>query len=107
MIKAVFEKETFVSKIVVSGHAMYSDSGNDIVCASVSSIVIFAFNACIKFDKSIESNISVDDGYLEINIKNYNKNIDTVLKLLHYELSELEEQYQEYITVIDGGESYD
>ncbi len=107
MIKVVFEKEAFVSKIVVSGHAMHSEHGSDIVCASVSSMVIFAFNTCIKFDQSIEDNIVVDEGYLEINIKNYNVNIDTVLKVLHYELSELQEQYQEYITVNDGGESYD
>jgi uncharacterized protein YsxB (DUF464 family) len=40
--------------ITISGHALYSES-NDIVCASVSSIMYTTVNACLNFDdKSIE-----------------------------------------------------
>ncbi len=107
MINILFEKEQFVKKVVVSGHAMFADSGKDIVCASVSSIVIFAFNTCIKFDENITYDIDEEAGYLELNITNYDENIEIVLNLLHTMMCELRDQYREYITIIDGGESYD
>ena len=37
-------------KIVITGHAGYDDYGKDIVCASVSSIVITTINAIIDID---------------------------------------------------------
>lgn len=39
------------NKITVSGHAMYNNYGKDIVCASVSSIVICTANAIEKINK--------------------------------------------------------
>ena len=38
------------NKIEIKGHANYDDYGKDIVCASVSSIVITTINAIIEFD---------------------------------------------------------
>ena len=38
------------NKIEIKGHAYYDDYGKDIVCASVSSIVITTINAIIEFD---------------------------------------------------------
>ena len=37
--------------ITIAGHALYDDYGKDIVCASVSSIVITSINLCLRFDK--------------------------------------------------------
>ena len=38
-------------KIAVLGHALYDDYGKDIVCASVSSIVITTVNAILEIDR--------------------------------------------------------
>ena len=46
MIKVEIEN----NKIEIKGHANYDDYGKDIVCASVSSIVITTINAIIEFD---------------------------------------------------------
>ena len=47
MIKVEIEN----NKIEIKGHANYDDYGKDIVCASVSSIVITSINLCLRFDK--------------------------------------------------------
>ena len=46
MIKVEIEN----NKIEIKGHSNYDDYGKDIVCASVSSIVITTINAIIEFD---------------------------------------------------------
>lgn len=55
MIKVSIKK----NEIKIDGHALYDEYGKDIVCASVSSIVITTINACLKFDKN---SISYNDG---------------------------------------------
>ena len=39
------------NKIIIKGHADYDDYGKDIVCASVSSIVITTVNAILEIDR--------------------------------------------------------
>lgn len=39
-------------QITITGHANYADYGKDIVCASVSSIVITSINACLRYDNN-------------------------------------------------------
>ena len=52
MIKVkVIEKDNQITNINIIGHAGYSVSGKDIVCAAVSSIVITTINALLKLDK--------------------------------------------------------
>lgn len=48
MIKVNIEREKkTISKITISGHANYDDFGKDIVCSSVSSIVITTVNGIL------------------------------------------------------------
>ncbi|MFV0425105.1 MAG: ribosomal-processing cysteine protease Prp [Bacilli bacterium] len=107
MIKVFFEKTEYITSVVISGHAMFSESGTDIVCASVSSMAILAFNTCIEFDSKIKYEIDEKKGYLKLTTNKYLKNVDTVLNTLHIMLNELEIQYPKYISVNNGGESYD
>ncbi len=55
MIRVEVKKENKkIKEIILSGHALYDDYGKDIVCASVSSIVITTINAILSIDdKSI------------------------------------------------------
>ena len=38
-------------KVIIKGHANYADYGKDIVCASVSSIVITTVNGILEIDR--------------------------------------------------------
>ena len=51
MIKIeVKEKNKRIREVSIKGHALYDDYGKDIVCASVSSIVITTVNAILRVD---------------------------------------------------------
>ena len=63
MIKIKFDKD----KISIKGHSGYDAIGKDIVCASVSSIVITSINAIIRIDEKAIS-YKQDEGFIEINI---------------------------------------
>ena len=57
MIKVDLTKDKLIT---ISGHSGYEERGKDIVCASVSSIVITTINAIIEIDR--ENAISLEKG---------------------------------------------
>ncbi len=95
MIKIEIEN----NKIEIKGHANYDDYGKDIVCASVSSIVITTINAIIEFDPE---SIYYEDLNNRILIKKLkddditNKLINNMIELLE----ELEKSYKDNIKII-------
>ena len=95
MIKVEIEN----NKIEIKGHAYYDDYGKDIVCASVSSIVITTINAIIEFDPE---SIYYEDLNNRILIKKLkddditNKLINNMIELLE----ELEKSYKDNIKII-------
>ena len=93
MIKVEFSKEN----IIVSGHANYKEYGNDIVCASVSSIIYTTINGILNINK--EAIKYTDNDTLEINILSKDeitiKLINNMLELL----KDLERQYPKNIIV--------
>ena len=91
------------SNISILGHANFADYGKDIVCASVSSIVMTSVESIASIDdKAID--IKQTDNKLEIIIKSHdlitNKLIDTMLVLLN----ELEKKYPKNIKIINKEE---
>ena len=94
MIK-VIKKDNVIR---ITGHANYSESGKDIVCASVSSIILTTVNSIMNIDKdSIEY---IDDGnIIEIRLL---KNDDVINKLINTMillLEDLSRQYKKNIKV--------
>ena len=89
------------SKIQVSGHAMYSDFGKDIVCSSVSSIVITTINGIISIDKNAISYEVIKDGLI-LEIKSFDnitlKLIDNMMELL----TKLSKDYPKNIRIKEG-----
>lgn len=89
------------SKIQVSGHAMYSDFGKDIVCSSVSSIVITTINGIISIDKNAISYEVIKDGLI-LEIKSFDnitlKLIDNMMELL----TKLSKDYPKNIQIKEG-----
>lgn len=87
------------NQIKISGHANYSD-GNDIVCASVSSIMYTTVNAIMSFDKDA---IIYEDNNDVVTIKNIkkdeitNKLIDNMINLF----DNLKNDYPKNINIIE------
>ena len=94
MIKIVIEKD----KIKVSGHAGYGVKGTDIVCASVSSIVITSLNAIIRIDEEAIS-YKQDEGFIEVNIKKHEKTVDIIIDNMISMLEDLEREYKKNIKI--------
>ena len=95
MIKV--EKEN--NKIEIKGHANYDDYGKDIVCASVSSIVITTINAIIEFDPESIYYEDLNNRILIEKLKDddiTNKLINNMIELLE----ELEKSYKDNIKII-------
>ena len=95
MIKVEMEN----NKIEIKGHANYDDYGKDIVCASVSSIVITTINAIIEFDPESIYYEEKNNRILIEKLKDddiTNKLINNMIELLE----ELEKSYTDNIKII-------
>ena len=95
MIKVEIEN----NKIEIKGHANYDDYGKDIVCASVSSIVITTINAIIEFDPESIYYEDLKNRILIEKLKDddiTNKLINNMIELLE----ELEKSYKDNIKII-------
>ena len=91
MIKVkVEEKNKEVNKVMITGHALYDDYGKDIVCASVSSIVITTVNAILRID---EEAIFVEEEPFVIEVK---KSTEIMKKLIENMISLLKELERDY-----------
>jgi uncharacterized protein YsxB (DUF464 family) len=99
MIKVnVTKNNGLVEKISIKGHAMYDDYGKDIVCASVSTMVITTVNAISRFEQN-DITCNQDDGFVEIVINTHNSITDTLIDNLIDLLKELEKQYKKNIKI--------
>ena len=94
MIKINISKD----EITVKGHSGYSEAGSDIVCASVSSILITTVNALLSIDEDCIS-YEDSDGYLNLKINKHNEVIDKLINNMINLLKELEEQYKKNIEI--------
>ena len=95
MIKVEIEN----NKIEIKGHANYDDYGKDIVCASVSSIVITTINAIIEYDPESIYYEDLNNRILIEKLKDddiTNKLINNMIELLE----ELEKSYKDNIKII-------
>lgn len=99
MIKILVEnKNDLINHIIIKGHAGYGIKGNDIVCASVSSITITSLNAIIRIDdKAID--FTQSEGFIEVNVNKHDKYIDIILENMISLLEELKKQYEKNIKI--------
>lgn len=99
MIKVSINKENnIVNNITIKGHANFDDYGKDIVCASVSSIVITSINAILRIDeKSID--YQEKEGLVIIDIKKHTNVIDILIDNMIDLLNQLENKYNKNIKI--------
>ena len=100
MIKVKKEIENnVISKVVIDGHSGYAESGYDIVCSSVSSIVTTSVNMIVRLDKNAISYIT-KDGFIEISISKHNEFIDIALENMIDLLTQLASSYPKNIKIV-------
>ena len=87
MIKIVINNNL----IRISGHANYDDYGKDIVCASVSSIIITSINAIYRFNKDAIEFVDNND------VMEITKLSEKLLDNMIYMLDELSKDYPKNI----------
>lgn len=88
----ISQKDKFVQKIVLKGHAEYAKYGKDIVCAGVSSILTTTVNGILSLEENAITYQSEEDEFiLTVNSKSI-----TTQKLIQNMISLLKELEQEY-----------
>lgn len=86
-----------IKEITIKGHAGYDESGKDIVCAALSSIVITSINAIIRIDN--EAIDYEDKNGIKIEVLKHDNIIDSLIDNLIDLLIELKEKYPKYIEI--------
>ncbi len=93
MIQAkFFRSKDFYTAFCIKGHAGYSESGTDIVCAGVTSAVMTVINgitecACIPAD------VKVSENEIVLNLAERNQTAEFFLNALKLQLELIEEEY--------------
>ena len=93
-------REDRICALEITGHAGFAASGKDIVCASLSSIVISSINLMLRFDEGCLS-YNKSEGLIEVNILKHNDTTDKVLLNMIDHLKELEKNYKDNIKIYE------
>src|SRR5574344_970770 len=99
MIKINITKENeVITNINVNGHSGYDEYGKDIVCASVSSIIITTINGLLRLD-SDSIKYEEKDVFINIDILKHNDVIDVLIINMISLLGELQKDYKNNIII--------
>ncbi len=100
MITVTFYKSAdLIYGFKVSGHSDYSDEGNDIVCAAVSSATFMTANTITEI-QHIKADVTDGDGLINLTMPpDEADKASDVLSGFELHLTALSEQYKKYIKV--------
>ena len=85
---------------LISGHSGFAESGEDIVCASVSSVAYMVANTITEILK-VTAEIDVNDGRMKLIVNKEQRHITKDILLgLKLHLEGLEEQYPEFLETL-------
>ena len=85
---------------LISGHSGFAESGEDIVCASVSSAAYMVANTITEILK-VNAEIEVNDGRMKLIVNKEQRHITKDILLgLKLHLEGLEEQYPEFLETL-------
>lgn len=103
MIKVSFyETDGTVKRVRAVGHSGYADSGSDIVCAAVSTLVQTAYLAVKELGCDTRFTRDAETGLFEFTVEadgNTRHDADVVLHALRVGLKDLESGYGKYVEV--------
>ena len=103
-IKFSRNKSGDIVKFVMNGHSEFSE-GEDIVCSAISSVSFATLNGIEKILK-VPFGYEKDDGYLYFVLPDELKNdlrekVNILLDSMFLFLKDLEEQYGDYVNIIE------
>lgn len=102
MIRVTIKRESqAIKEIAIKGHANFSNFGSDIVCASVSSIVITSVNAMLRVNETCLK-YQEENGYLNLKVLKENHIIEILIINMIELLKELEQKYPKNIIIREG-----
>lgn len=100
MIKInVKNKDNFINNIIVSGHAFFADYGQDIVCASVSTLVTATINHILSVEDSIEAIVDEEAAKIQIIVLEVTEINQALLRSMINMLQELNKDYPSNINI--------
>ena len=94
MIKVIVSTD----KINILGHADFGTYGKDIVCSSVSSIMITTVNGILRFNKKYISYKEKENDF-QIVINEHNEIVDNLIENMISLFKELEQDYPKNIKI--------
>ena len=95
--KAVSDTDGKITQFTVDGHSGFAESGEDIVCASVSSAVWLTING-IEKQNLAKLTYEQSDGFVNCTISDKKgEGADVLLNSLAMFISELAAQYKDYL----------
>ncbi len=96
----VFYKDNFISQIKVAGHALFAEHGEDVVCASISSLTIYTYNLLKCFVS--ETVLEIEEAMIAFSVSDSDIT-QIIAKQLVKSFDDLEEQYKEHVSVKKNG----
>ena len=97
MIRAEFNIRK--GSFTIKGHSGSAESGQDIICAAVSSAAYMAVNTITEI-LGEEVDASVRDGYMKITLCSGNEAAKDILRGLELHVTELSKDYPDFIKII-------
>ncbi|MFV0381912.1 MAG: ribosomal-processing cysteine protease Prp [Breznakia sp.] len=90
--------DEIIHEVCIKGHSDSADSGEDLVCAGVSSIGVGALNALQELAKD-KCTLDMKKGFIKIVTTSKDEVTQTILKTLYIQLLSIEEVYKQYIQI--------
>ena len=94
-----FKKDGKFNGFSIKGHSGFADSGEDIVCASVSSAVQLVCNTITESFK-IKADVNVLNDKIQFNLPHANKDADLIIDGLYLHLSLISQDYEGTLKII-------
>lgn len=88
-----FKRNEKLCGFLVKGHSGFADSGEDIVCASVSSAVQMVTNTITECFK-IKADVSVLNNKIQLVVPQTDENVEKILDGLYLHLTIISEDYE-------------
>ena len=91
-----------IKEITITRHANYDEYGKDIVCASISTALIFTANLIEKLNLGYNiMDLVCEEGYFRLQIKTSDLTANAVFENLEYTLEEISKQYPKNLKFIN------
>lgn len=94
----VKKQNSCIREVIVDGHSGYQSEGSDIVCASISTLLITTVNACLRVEQNSITYVK-KEGFVAFTVKQENAMIQLLLENMVDLFKELQTQYKKYIKI--------